>query len=194
MPKRNEMTKLEVICGPMFAGKTEELIRRVKRCVLAHQRVQVFKPVMDYRFGVDRITSHGKTDLEVATGVKPLPVTEEERLVIHDDTSMVAFDEAQFFSDTWIIPICLGLVNSGVRVVCAGLDLNTYGEPFGSMPALLSQADDITKLKAVCVVCKKDANRTFREKPYGDGKAVEIGGMGLYEPRCLKCWTPTTKL
>lgn len=188
------MAKLEVICGPMFAGKTEELIRRVKRCVLAGQKVQVFKPLMDHRFGVDRITSHGKTDLEIATGVKPVAIEEEDRLAIRDDTAVVAFDEAQFFGTDWLTSIIEGLVSDGVRVICAGLDNNTYGEPFGSMPALLAKADEITKLKAICVCCKEDANRTFRDKPYGDGKAVEIGGMGLYEPRCLKCWEPTPKV
>lgn len=188
------MASLEVICGPMFAGKTEELIRRVKRCVLANQKVQVFKPLMDHRFGVDRITSHGKTDLEIATGVKPVAISEDDRLLIQDDTDVVAFDEAQFFDEDWLVPVIDGLVEDGIRVICAGLDNNTYGEPFGSMPTLLAIADDFVKLKAICSVCKKDANRTFRDKPYGDGKAVEIGGMGLYEPRCRKCWKPTPRL
>jgi thymidine kinase len=188
------MAKLEVVCGPMFAGKTEELIRRVKRCTFAGQKVQVFKPLMDHRFGIERITSHGKTDLEVATGIKPVAIDEHMRLTIHDDTAVVAFDEAQFFDEKWLVGIIDGLMSDGIRIICAGLDNNTYGEPFGCMPTLLAKADDVVKLKAVCVVCKQDANRTFRDKPYGDGKAVEIGGAGLYEPRCLKCWKPTSRI
>lgn len=187
------MSKLEIICGPMFSGKTEELIRRVKRSVLSRQRVQVFKPVMDSRFGVDRITSHGKTDLEIATGIKPVAISETERLVIDDNTKVVGVDEAQFFNKTWLISVVEGLLRDDIRVICACLDQNTYGEPFGATPDLLALADEITKLKAICVVCQKDANRTFREKPYGDGKAVEVGGMGLYEPRCSKCWFPTPR-
>lgn len=187
------MSKLEVICGPMFAGKTEELIRRVKRCVLAHQRVQVFKPSMDFRFGVDRITSHGKTDLEIATGIKPVAVSDSERLIIHDETMLVGFDEAQFFDKSWLLSIIDGLLKADIKVVCACLDLNSYGEPFGATPDLLAMADEITKLKAICVVCKKDANRTYREQPYVENKPVEIGGIGIYEPRCLKCWTPTRR-
>jgi thymidine kinase len=188
------MAKLEVICGPMFAGKTEELIRRVKRCVLATQAVQVFKPSMDYRFGVDRITSHGKTDLEVATGIRPMAVKDGERLQIHDDTSVVAFDEAQFFDEKWLLPIIESLVNdAGIRVICAGLDMNTYGEPFGCMPSLLAKADEVMKVKAVCTECGNDATRTYRDTPYTGEKAVEIGGMGLYKPRCLVCWEPTPR-
>lgn len=186
------MSKLEVICGPMYAGKTEELIRRVKRCTLANQPVQVFKPAMDYRYGVDRITSHGKTDLEVATGIKPVPVKETDRLSIRDETKVVAFDEVQFFAKDWIIPTIDGLLEDGIRVVCAGLDMNTYGEPFGCVPALLAKADEITKLKAVCS-CGRDATRTQRNIPYSQGTAVEVGGKGIYEARCFSCWKPTPR-
>lgn len=175
----------------MFAGKTEELIRRLKRCVLARQKVQVFKPSMDFRYGLDRITSHGKTDLEIVTGIKPVAIGEEDRLVIHDETVVVAFDEAQFFKEEWLIPIINGLVGDGIRVICACLDQNTYGEGFGATPELLAQADEITKLKAICVLCGHNATKTYRERPYSDGNAVEVGGMGTYEPRCLKCWKPT---
>lgn len=188
-----KMSKLEVICGPMFAGKTEEMIRRIKRCVLALQHVQVFKPSMDFRYGVDRITSHGKTDLEVATGIKPVAIVEGERLSIHNNTKVVAFDEAQFFDKKWLLSVIEGLLKDDIRVICACLDQNTYGEPFGVTPDLLALADKVTKLKAICVVCQGDANKTYRERPYNDSKAVEIGGMGLYEPRCLKCWKPTQK-
>lgn len=187
------MSKLEVICGPMFAGKTEELIRRVKRCTLSGQETQVFKPSMDYRYGVERIISHGKTDLEVATGIKPVPIA-NGRFVVRDETKVVAFDEAQFFDPNWIVPVVDGLLSDGIRVICAGLDMNTYGDPFGAMPILLAKADEVVKLKAICVKCKQDAGRTFRELPYAKGgEAVEVGGMGLYEPRCGACWSPTPR-
>lgn len=189
------MSKLEVITGPMYCGKTEQLIWRVKRCVFAKQPVQVFKPLMDSRYGVERITSHGKTDLEVVTGIKPVAVDESQRLAIKDDTVVVAFEEAQFFNKNWLIPIIEGLLEDNIRVICATLDLNSYGEPFGSSPDLLSLADEVTKLKAVCIICKEDANRTYRELPFTNSKdPVAVGGIGLYEPRCLRCWTPTPKL
>lgn len=188
------MSKLEVICGPMFAGKTEELIRRVKRCTLSGQDIQVFKPSMDYRYGVERIVSHGKTDLEVATGVKPVPISPTERFVIKDSSKVVAFDEVQFFDPAWIVPVVDGLLADGIRVIVAGLDMNTYGEPFGAVPTLLAKADEVTKLKAICVQCKEDAGRTYRELPYAKtGVAVEVGGQGLYEPRCGACWKPTPR-
>lgn len=186
------MNKLEVICGPMFAGKTEELIRRVKRHTLAGREVQVFKPVMDHRYGVDRVTSHSKTDLEIATGVKPVAIKETDRLAIHDTTQVVAFDEVQFFSQDWILSVTEGLLEDGLVVICAGLDLNTYGEPFGCVPALLARADEITKLTAVCK-CGRDATRTFRSRPFPTGEAVEVGGVGLYEAKCRVCWEPTPR-
>lgn len=186
------MSKLEVICGPMFSGKTEELIRRVKRCVLSHQKVQVFKPAMDHRFGVQRITSHAKTDLETLTGVKPQPISESERLLIDNETLVVAFDEVQFFEQEWILKVVDGLLGDGIRVICAGLDLNTYGEPFGCVPALLARAEEVIKLRAVCS-CGQDATRTSRELPYSHGAAIEVGGFGLYEPKCFKCWSPTPR-
>jgi thymidine kinase len=177
----------------MFAGKTEELIRRVKRCTISGQEIQVFKPSMDHRYGVERIVSHGKTDLETATGIRPTPIG-SERFLVKDETKVVAFDEVQFFDPGWIVPVVNGLLSDGIRVICAGLDLNTYGEPFGAMPTLLALADEVTKLKAICVCCKKDAGRTHRELPYAKaGEAVEVGGQGLYEPRCGVCWKATPR-
>ena len=189
------MAKLEVICGPMFAGKTEEFIRRIKRCTIAKQKVQVFKPSMDFRYGVDRITSHGKTDLETATGVIPVAISEDDRLVIDDDTEVVGFDESQFFASDWIVPVVVGLTNANIRVICACLDTNSYGEPFGSTPNLLALADSVTKLTSICKICHKEANRTYREIPYAHTNvAVSIGGSEVYEPRCLDCWKPTSRI
>lgn len=187
------MSKLVVICGPMFSGKSSLLIQRVKRYVIAHQKVQVFKPSMDFRYGATRVTAHDRTDLEVATGIKPLAVSETDRIVIHDDTNVVGFDEAQFFDKTWLLSIIDGLLKNGITVICACLDQNTYGEPFGVTPDLLALADEVIKLKAICVVCHEDAGKTYRELPYTDNKAVEVGGMGLYEPRCSRCWSPTKR-
>lgn len=188
--------RLEVICGPMFAGKTEELIRRVKRCTLSGKSVQVFKPHIDSRYGKDKVQTHSKTDLEVSTGVKPQVVDcrdRFERISIRNDTRVIAFDEVQFFPESWIVPVVEGLLKDGIRIICAGLDLNTYGEPFGCVPALLARADEIIKLKAICVECGEDANRTFREIPFSHGGDVEVGGMGIYQPRCLDCWEPTPR-
>lgn len=191
---QNSMSKLHVICGPMFAGKTEELIRRVKRCVLSEKPIQVFKPAMDFRFGIERITSHGKTDLEVATGVKPVPITENDRFRLDNQTKVVAFDEVQFFQTDWIVEVVKSLLANEISVICAGLDLNTYGDPFESIQPLLAMADEVVKLKAVCLTCKEDATRTYRAVPFLDGVAVEVGGKGLYEPRCYSCWSPTPKV
>lgn len=186
--------KLIAICGSMFSEKTETLIREVKRSKIAKQGVQVFKPAMDHRFGVDKIISHGKTDLEIVTGIKPIPIADKnERLTIDNDTKLVAFDEAQFFDTDWILDIIEGLLKDGIRVVCAGLDIDCYGKPFGSMPFILAMADTVIKLKSICSVCQEDGTRTFRSKPFPKGKAIEIGGTSLYEPRCFKCWSPTPK-
>lgn len=175
------------------SGKTEELIRRIKRHVLAGREVQAFKPAMDHRYGVNRVTSHSKTDLEISTGVRPVAIKETDRLTIHDTTQVVAFDEVQFFSQDWILSVTDGLLKDGLRVICAGLDMNTYGEPFGSVPALLARADEITKLTAVCE-CGRDATRTFRAHPFPqNGVAVEVGGMDLYKPKCFLCWESTPK-
>lgn len=188
--------KLSVIVGGMFCGKTEELIRRAKRAVIGHKEIQVFKPGIDNRYGLERVVSHSKTDLEIATGVAPVVIfpLSGGRLTIADKTESVFFDETQFFDEEWIVPVISGLVKDGIDVTCAGLDLNTYGEPFGCIPALMALADEIIKLKAVCNICKRDASRTFRMLPFGgSGEAIEVGGKDLYEARCLGCWCPTPR-
>lgn len=188
------MSKLEVVCGPMFAGKTEELIRRVKRVVLSDHDVSVYKPAMDTRYGASKIVSHAKTSLEKATGIKPIPLEDAGlidltpiKLGLSANTRLVAFDEAQFFEFQRLDAIINQLLDQGIRVLCAGLDLDSFGKPFGSMPLLLAKADEILKLKAVCVICGDDANRTYRKAT--DNTAVNfIGGSESYEPRCLECW------
>lgn len=175
--------RIEVICGSMFCGKTEELIRRVRRAVIARQTVQVFKPMIDHRYGVERVTSHDGQNIEA----KPVAQAGEIPAMVEASTTVVAIDEAQFF-DAAIVPIVQDLAARGLRVICAGLDLDFRGEPFGSMPELLAHAEDVTKLHAICVVCGEEASRTQR---LVDGKParhndpiIMIGAKEVYEARC----------
>jgi thymidine kinase len=175
--------RIEVICGSMFCGKTEELIRRVRRAVIARQTVQVFKPMIDHRYGVERVTSHDGQNIEA----KPVAQAGEIPALVEPSTTVVAIDEAQFF-DAAIVPIVQDLAARGLRVICAGLDLDFRGEPFGSMPELLAHAEDVTKLHAICVVCGEEASRTQR---LVDGKParhndpiIMIGAKEVYEARC----------
>lgn len=184
------MSKLEMIVGSMFSGKTEELIRRIKRAVIAGQGVQVFKPMIDTRYGQTRIVSHAKTDLETHTGIVPEAIEEHSRVIIKDNTVLVAIDECQFFSEAWIREFVLGLISDNIRVICAGLDMDAMGNPFGGTPTLLAMADSVTKLKAICSICKADAGMTYRQSSFNSDSTIEIGGFGLYEPRCRICWKP----
>ncbi len=175
--------RIEVICGSMFCGKTEELIRRVRRAIIARQTVQVFKPMIDHRYGVERVTSHDGQNIEAM----PVAQAGEIPALVEPSTTVVAIDEAQFF-DAAIVPIVQDLAARGLRVICAGLDLDFRGEPFGSMPELLAHAEDVTKLHAICVVCGEEASRTQR---LVDGKParhndpiIMIGAKEVYEARC----------
>ena len=138
--------RIEVICGSMFCGKTEELIRRVRRAVIAKQTVQVFKPIIDDRYGIERVTSHDGQNIEA----QPIANAGEIPALLSPKTTVVAIDEAQFFDDA-IVPIVEDLAARGIRVICAGLDLDFRGEPFGPMPQLLARAEEVTKLHAICV-------------------------------------------
>lgn len=191
--------RLEVICGPMFAGKTEELIRRVKRAAIAKQRIIVYKPAIDTRFGEGSIVSHASTSLEAATGVKPVVIDKKLPLELKDwkKYDVYAFDEIQFFHGDVLTNI-ITLHEMGKRVICAGLDLDSHGVPFSQgtsiprksqiqlLPELLARADEVVKVKAVCVVCREDANRTYRI--IDTSEQVAVGGAESYEPRCLNCW------
>ncbi len=179
----HEVGQIEVICGSMFCGKTEELIRRVRRALIARQTVQVFKPSIDDRFGVESVTSHtGQT-------IMALPVADSSTLLANLDgeTTVVAIDEAQFF-DTAILDVVSELVGRGLRVIVAGLDMDFRGEPFGAMPQLLSVADEVTKLHAICVICGESAYLTQRlvngEPARYDDPIVLIGASERYEARC----------
>ncbi|MEP7291901.1 MAG: thymidine kinase [Chloroflexota bacterium] len=175
--------RIEVICGSMFCGKTEELIRRVRRAVIAKQRVQVFKPIIDHRYGIERVTSHDGQNIEA----KAVAKAGEIPALLSPETTVIALDEVQFFDEA-IVPIVQQLAAQGLRVICAGLDLDFRGESFGQMPELLAHAEDVTKLHAICVICGEEASRTQRlvdGKPARhDDAIIMIGAKEVYEARC----------
>jgi thymidine kinase len=175
--------QIEMICGSMFCGKTEELIRRVRRALIARQTVQVFKPSIDMRYGVESVTSHtGQTIV-----AQPIPAARDILSLMDPATTVVAIDEAQFF-DPAIVDVVRELVQRGLRVIIAGLDMDFRGEPFGPMPELLARADDVTKLHAICVVCGERAYLTQRlidgQPAHFDDPVVLIGASERYEARC----------
>ncbi len=177
---------LEVICGSMFSGKTEELIRRVRRAQIARQRVQVFKPRLDDRYGVEHVTSHNGVNVK-AFGVES---AEEIMSLVRPDTDVVALDEVQFFSDE-ITAVCDALTHRGLRVIATGLDMDFRGQPFGPMPQLMAQAEKVDKLRAICVVCGHEASRTQRlingqPASYSD-PVILVGAKEVYEARCRHC-------
>lgn len=178
---------IEVICGSMFSGKTEELIRRIKRAQIAKVKVQVFKPVIDNRYSNEHVTSHSQLKFD-ATNVKN---AEEIIGLVEDNTRIVAIDEAQFFSNA-VIDISQRLANRGLRVIIAGLDLDYRAMPFGPMPQLMATAEFVTKMSAICTVCGNTASRTQRKtltekEPQGQ---VLVGAEEWYEARCRRCFEP----
>ena len=177
---------IEIVCGSMFSGKTEELIRRVRRARIARQKVQVFKPQIDIRYQVEKVSSHDGLHWEA------IPVANAREILaqLEPDTNVVAVDEAQFF-DWQISEVCGELAQRGLRVILAGLDMDFRGEPFGPMPLLMAEAEEVTKLQAICVVCGAPASRTQRlidNQPAGyDEPIILVGGSESYEARCRKC-------
>lgn len=174
---------IEVITGSMFCGKTDELIRRLRRATIARQNVQVFKPVIDNRYSVEKVTSHAGSEYSA------VPIQSARQLFdfLHKNTTVVAIDEAQFFDDE-IIPLVQELANRGLRVILAGLDTDFRGEPFGPMPLLMAQAEIVDKLHAICMVCGEPASRTQRlvngqPANYHD-PVVIVGAAEMYEARC----------
>jgi thymidine kinase len=176
-----EMGWVEVICGPMFSGKTEELIRRVKRADYAGQPFQLFKPRIDDRYDTDAIVSHDDSELPCI----PVPGVEELRDRVEADVEVVAIDEVQFFGDE-IIAVCDELADSGCRVVVAGLDLDYQGRPFPPVPELLAVAEYVDKLSAICVRCGNPASYSYRLA--SDPQQVLVGSEGEYEARCRQCF------
>ena len=170
---------IEVICGSMFSGKTEELIRRLKRAKIANLKVEIFKPGIDVRYDETKVVSHD------ANAIQSTPVDNSQKiLLLSQDVDVVGIDEAQFF-DEEITNVCETLATKGVRVIVAGLDMDYLGKPFGQMPNLLSIADYITKLHAICVQCGNIANISYR-KIAQEGQVL-LGEKDIYEPRCRTC-------
>ncbi|MBS1964017.1 MAG: thymidine kinase [Bdellovibrionales bacterium] len=174
---------IEVVCGSMFSGKTEELMRRLKRAQYGRQKVQVFKPAIDNRYSEDHVQSHD------ANRVLSIPVKNAWEILdrVEDNTRVVGIDEVQFFDDS-VVDVCNKLAYRGMRVICAGLDMDFRGQPFGPMPKLLSVAESVTKLQAVCVVCGQAASRS--QKVVGDAAIVAVGAKEMYEARCRFCHEP----
>lgn len=167
----------------MFSGKTEELIRRLKRALLARQRVQAFKPRIDDRYDPSRIVSHEAVSVE-AVAVASSGSLEER---VDDETQVVAIDEAQFF-DRGIVEVCERLANRGVRVIAAGLDQDYLGRPFPPMPELMAIAEEVTKVHAVCSACGGAASRS--QRLIAEATTVLVGGIETYEARCRGCFEP----
>lgn len=173
---------IEVICGSMFSGKTEELIRRIRRAKIARQHVLIFKPRVDSRYEQDHIVSHSQVKMESSTVENPRDILE-----LAGDADVVGVDEAQFFGAD-LVDVCKSLASLKKRVIVAGLDKDFRGDPFGPMPALLSEAEYVTKFLAICVRCGNPASYTQRLT--GDSDQIVIGSTDIYEARCRDCYEP----
>ncbi|HEY72712.1 MAG: thymidine kinase [Chloroflexi bacterium] len=177
---------IEVICGSMFSGKTEELIRRVRRAQIARQKVQVFKPAIDTRYAEQEVASHNGMQWEAL----PVEGAAQLRALVEPDTTVVALDEVQFFDDD-IVALCEELAHQGRRVIVAGLDMDFRGEPFGPAPLLMARAEQVSKLQAICVVCGGPASRTQRiingQPAAYDDPVILVGADEAYEARCRGC-------
>jgi thymidine kinase len=175
--------RVEVICGSMFCGKTEELIRRVRRAIIARQTVQVFKPSIDTRYEVERVTSHTGQVIEAQSIQHAVALYQ----ALQPGTTVVAIDEVQFFGPE-ICDVIQTFADRGLRVICAGLDMDFRGEPFGPMPQLLAIAEEVTKLHAICTVCGEQASRTQRlvngVPAHYDDPVILVGASESYEARC----------
>lgn len=169
---------IEVVCGPMFSGKSEELIRRVRRSQIAKLKVQIFKHGIDDRYHATRVVSHSAQSVEAIPVKQPIEILQK----LLDSTRVVAIDEVQFF-DNSIIDVVNKLARRGIRVICAGLDQDYKGKPFGPMAELLAIADDVAKIHAICTVCGGPASKTYRKNPK-NSDTVLVGETDLYEARC----------
>jgi len=176
---------VEVITGSMFSGKTDELIRRLRRARIARQEVQVFKPSLDTRYAVGKVMSHAGSEFEATPVERAAMIT----ALLHSQATVVAIDEAQFLDDG-LVAVVEGLAQRGLRVIVAGLDLDFRGEPFGPMPRLMAQAEQVDKLHAICMVCGEPASRTQRlingHPARYDDPVVVVGASELYEARCRR--------
>lgn len=177
--------RIEVVCGSMFSGKTEELIRRLKRAKIAKQRVEIYKPAIDTRYSEEEVVSHD------ANSIMSTPIESSTSLLLMtDEADVVGIDEAQFFDDG-LVAVCNELANRGKRVIIAGLDMDFKGVPFGPMPALCAIAEDVTKVHAICVRCGDLAHISHRI--IGDDRRVVLGEKAEYEPLCRHCYEESLK-
>ena len=169
-----------MICGSMFSGKTEELIRRLRRAQFANQKVEIYKPAIDVRYSDDQVVSHD------AHSIPSTPIdSPASMLLLSADVEVVGIDEAQFFDDT-VVEVAQALADRGIRVIVAGLDTDFTGKPFGPMPALMAVAEDVQKVHAICVKCGSLANHSHRLTK--SEKLVVLGEQDLYEPLCRHCY------
>ncbi|TGE07559.1 thymidine kinase [Hymenobacter fodinae] len=171
---------IEVVCGSMFSGKTEELIRRLNRAKIARQRVEIFKPALDTRYHVEDVVSHNANSIRST----PVPIA-QEMLLLAGGCDVVGIDEAQFFDES-LVEVCVQLANQGTRVIVAGLDMDFLGKPFGPMPALMAVAEFVTKVHAICVCCGEIASYSFRVAASED--KILLGETDAYEARCRYCF------
>ena len=171
---------IEVICGSMFSGKTEELIRRMKRAQFAKQKVEIYKPCIDVRYSDDQVVSHDSHSIPSTPIDSPASM-----LLLSSDVEVVGIDEAQFFDET-IVEVVQTLANRGVRVIIAGLDTDFLGKPFGPMPALMAVAEEVQKVHAICVKCGSPANHSHRLS--ANDQLVVLGEKDVYEPLCRHCY------
>ena len=184
---KGNMGWIEVVVGPMFSGKSEELIRRLRRAEIARQRVQIFKPAIDARYAVNEIISHS------GLGIPSDNVTQAAEIMdkVQPRTEVIGIDEAQFLGEE-VVEVCTKLANLGKRVIVAGLDTDYRGRPFEPMPRLLAVAEEITKLLAICVRCGNPAVHT--QRMVESEELVVVGGGGMYEARCRRCFEPNPAL
>jgi thymidine kinase len=176
---------IEVICGSMFSGKTEELIRRMKRAQYAKQKVEIFKPEIDTRYDDVKVVSHEGNSIHST----PVPAS-SHILLLASDVDVVGIDEAQFF-DAGLVDVCNQLADSGIRVIVAGLDMDYLGKPFGPIPSLLATAEHVTKVHAICMRCGNVANHSHRISE--DSALVVLGETNNYEPLCRGCFVAAKK-
>lgn len=176
---------IEVVCGSMFSGKTEELIRRIRRAMYAKQKVEIFKPEIDTRYDEEKVVSHNEN------AINSTPVQSASQiLLLANDVEVVGVDEAQFF-DEELVPVCNELASRGIRVIVAGLDMDYLGKPFGPMPALMACAEYVTKVHAVCMGCGGLA--MFSHRTVHNDKLVLLGETDSYEPLCRQCYLERMK-
>lgn len=171
---------IEVVCGSMFSGKTEELIRRIKRAKIANQKIEIFKPALDTRYDEVNVVSHNENAIPSTPVSSSLNI-----LLMANDADVVGIDEAQFFDDQ-LVYVCEKLAEQGIRVIVAGLDMDYLGKPFGMMPRLMAVAEYVTKVHAICVICGDLATHTFRKVQ--NNNLIMLGEKDTYDARCRNCF------